>query len=103
MRSKGFRVAVIAVDPSSPFSHGAILGDRIRMNDLALDPDVFIRSMGTRGRLGASPLLWKEPLKFLMPAATTTSSSKLSESGNPRWTSLKWLIQPSLSQFPFGR
>ena len=52
MRSKGFRVAVIAVDPSSPFSHGAILGDRIRMNDLALDPDVFIRSMGTRGRLG---------------------------------------------------
>jgi LAO/AO transport system kinase len=52
MRTKAFRVAVIAVDPSSPFSHGAILGDRIRMNDLALDPDVFIRSMGTRGRLG---------------------------------------------------
>lgn len=52
LRVKGFRVAIIAVDPSSPFSHGAILGDRIRMNDLALDSNVFIRSMGSRGRLG---------------------------------------------------
>jgi LAO/AO transport system kinase len=43
---------VIAVDPSSPFSGGAILGDRIRMNDLTLDPGVFIRSMATRGALG---------------------------------------------------
>ena len=46
------RVAVIAVDPSSPFSGGAVLGDRIRMRDLAGDPGVFIRSMASRGALG---------------------------------------------------
>ncbi|MBI1963172.1 MAG: methylmalonyl Co-A mutase-associated GTPase MeaB [Candidatus Rokubacteria bacterium] len=51
-RARGRTVGVIAVDPSSPYSGGAILGDRIRMNDLALDPGVFIRSMATRGALG---------------------------------------------------
>jgi LAO/AO transport system kinase len=45
-------VGVISVDPSSPFSHGALLGDRIRLSDHFLDPGVFIRSMGTRGHLG---------------------------------------------------
>ena len=45
-------VGVVSVDPSSPFSHGALLGDRIRLTDHFLDPDVFIRSMGTRGHLG---------------------------------------------------
>src|SRR5947209_10212771 len=48
-RARGRTVGVLAVDPSSPFSGGAILGDRIRMNDLTLDPGVFIRSMATRG------------------------------------------------------
>src|SRR5215218_4083998 len=51
-RSRGERVGIVAVDPSSPFSGGAILGDRIRMQTLGLDPDVFIRSMATRGNLG---------------------------------------------------
>ena len=51
-RARGRTVGVLAVDPSSPFSGGAILGDRIRMNDLVLDPGVFIRSMATRGALG---------------------------------------------------
>ena len=51
-RSQGERVGIIAVDPSSPFSGGAILGDRIRMQTLALDRGVFIRSMATRGNLG---------------------------------------------------
>ena len=51
-RARGRTVGIVAVDPSSPFSGGAILGDRIRMNDLALDPGVFIRSMATRGALG---------------------------------------------------
>jgi LAO/AO transport system kinase len=51
-RARGLTVGIVAVDPSSPFSGGAILGDRIRMNDLALDPGVFIRSMATRGALG---------------------------------------------------
>src|SRR3989449_5592425 len=51
-RARGRTVGIVAVDPSSPFSGGAILGDRIRMNDLTLDPGVFIRSMATRGALG---------------------------------------------------
>jgi LAO/AO transport system kinase len=51
-RARGLSVGVIAVDPSSPFSGGAILGDRIRMNDLALEPGVFIRSMATHGAMG---------------------------------------------------
>lgn len=51
-RSKGLKVGIVAVDPTSPFSGGAILGDRVRMGDLTLDPNVFIRSMGTRGQLG---------------------------------------------------
>lgn len=51
-RSLGKTVGIIAVDPSSPFSGGAILGDRIRMQTLANDPEVFIRSMATRGNLG---------------------------------------------------
>ncbi|MEZ5306476.1 MAG: methylmalonyl Co-A mutase-associated GTPase MeaB [Pyrinomonadaceae bacterium] len=51
-RESGERVGIIAVDPSSPFSGGAILGDRIRMQTLGLDKNVFIRSMATRGKLG---------------------------------------------------
>src|SRR3954471_15834873 len=51
-RERGERVGIIAVDPSSPFSGGAILGDRIRMQTLGLDSNVFIRSMATRGNLG---------------------------------------------------
>ncbi|MFZ5909878.1 MAG: methylmalonyl Co-A mutase-associated GTPase MeaB [Chloroflexota bacterium] len=51
-RAQGKRVAVVAVDPSSPFTGGAVLGDRVRMRDLAGDPGVFIRSMASRGSLG---------------------------------------------------
>jgi LAO/AO transport system kinase len=59
LRGKGLRVGVLAVDPSSPFSGGALLGDRIRMQEHATDPDVFIRSMATRGHLGG--LSWAAP------------------------------------------
>jgi LAO/AO transport system kinase len=52
VRSHGHSVGVLSVDPSSPFSRGALLGDRIRLSDHFLDPDVYIRSMGTRGHLG---------------------------------------------------
>jgi LAO/AO transport system kinase len=52
LRAEGRRVGVVAVDPSSPFSRGALLGDRIRLKDLAGDPDLFVRSMATRGSLG---------------------------------------------------
>jgi len=51
-RKMGRSLGIIAVDPTSPFSHGALLGDRIRMQDLTSDPEVFIRSMATRGALG---------------------------------------------------
>src|SRR5690606_15609792 len=51
-RAEGLRVGVLAVDPTSPFSGGALLGDRVRMQDHATDDEVFIRSMATRGHLG---------------------------------------------------
>ena len=59
LRRSGKRVGVLAVDPSSPFSGGALLGDRIRMQDHALDKDVYIRSMASRGHLGG--LSWSTP------------------------------------------
>ena len=58
-RARGERVGVLAVDPSSPFSGGALLGDRVRMQEHALDPGVFIRSMASRGHLGG--LAWATP------------------------------------------
>ncbi len=58
-RAAGKRVAVLAVDPSSPFSGGALLGDRVRMSEHASDPGVYIRSMATRGHLGG--LAWAAP------------------------------------------
>jgi GTPase len=59
MRQQGKRVGVLAVDPSSPFSGGALLGDRVRMQDHALDKEVYIRSMASRGHLGG--LSWATP------------------------------------------
>ncbi|GAA4193941.1 methylmalonyl Co-A mutase-associated GTPase MeaB [Streptosporangium oxazolinicum] len=58
-RKRDMRVGVLAVDPSSPFTGGALLGDRVRMQDHATDPDVFIRSMASRGHLGG--LSWATP------------------------------------------
>ncbi|MFF8287744.1 methylmalonyl Co-A mutase-associated GTPase MeaB [Streptomyces sp. NPDC016309] len=58
-RRAGKRVGVLAVDPSSPFSGGALLGDRVRMSEHASDPGVYIRSMATRGHLGG--LAWAAP------------------------------------------
>ncbi len=52
IRKSGLKVGIIAVDPSSPFTGGALLGDRVRMSELADDPDIYIRSMATRGFLG---------------------------------------------------
>ena len=59
LRGAGRRVGVLAVDPSSPFSGGALLGDRVRMSEHATDEGVFIRSMATRGHLGG--LAWSTP------------------------------------------
>jgi LAO/AO transport system kinase len=58
-------VGIIAVDPSSPFTGGALLGDRIRMQERATDPGVFIRSMGTRGHMGGLALTTKDVIKIL--------------------------------------
>jgi LAO/AO transport system kinase len=52
LRGEGQRVAIVAIDPSSPYSGGAILGDRVRMTELARDPGIYIRSMATRGAMG---------------------------------------------------
>jgi LAO/AO transport system kinase len=65
LRGQGEQVAVLAVDPSSPFSGGAILGDRVRMQDHATDPGVFIRSMATRGHLGGLALATPEAIRLL--------------------------------------
>lgn len=64
-RNMGKTVGIIAIDPTSPFSGGAILGDRIRMLDLTLDEGVFIRSMGTRGSLGGLSRKTAEAVKIL--------------------------------------
>jgi len=64
-RRGGGRLAVLAVDPSSPFSGGAILGDRVRMSDHVLDRDVFIRSMATRGHLGGLALATPQAVRVL--------------------------------------
>jgi LAO/AO transport system kinase len=65
LRASGHEVAVLAIDPSSPFSGGAILGDRVRMQDHATDPGVFIRSMATRGHLGGLSLATPEAIRLL--------------------------------------
>ncbi len=59
-RERGLRVAVVAVDPTSPFTGGALLGDRIRMEAVTLDPGVFIRSMATRGAQGGLAMTTEE-------------------------------------------
>jgi LAO/AO transport system kinase len=68
VRAAGEPVAVLAIDPSSPFSGGAILGDRVRMGDHALDGGVFIRSMATRGHLGGLAVAAPEAVRVLTAA-----------------------------------
>jgi LAO/AO transport system kinase len=65
LRADGQRVGVIAVDPTSPFTGGAVLGDRIRMQDHSTDPEVFVRSMATRGSLGGLALATGDAITVL--------------------------------------
>jgi LAO/AO transport system kinase len=65
VRGSGSEVGVLAIDPSSPFSGGAILGDRVRMQDHATDQGVFIRSMATRGHLGGLSLATPQAVRIL--------------------------------------
>jgi LAO/AO transport system kinase len=68
LRAAGARVAVLAIDPTSPFTGGAILGDRVRMQDHSTDPDVFIRSMATRGHLGGLARAAPQAIRVLAAA-----------------------------------
>jgi LAO/AO transport system kinase len=68
LRERNFSVAVLAVDPSSPISGGALLGDRIRLTDHFTDPGVFIRSLATRGHLGGLSVSTKAVLKLVQSA-----------------------------------
>ena len=65
LRGEGLAVGVIAVDPTSPFSGGALLGDRVRMTEHALDEGVFIRSMGSRGQLGGLAAATQDAVRVL--------------------------------------
>jgi LAO/AO transport system kinase len=71
-RKRGRTVGIIAVDPTSPFSGGALLGDRIRMRDLSGDPGIFIRSMATRGSLGGLARATADAIKVLDAAGYQT-------------------------------
>jgi LAO/AO transport system kinase len=64
-RERGETVAIVAVDPSSPFTGGALLGDRIRMSEIATDPGIFIRSMAARGSLGGLAITTREVVDLL--------------------------------------
>jgi LAO/AO transport system kinase len=72
LRERGERVGVLAVDPSSPFSGGALLGDRVRMQEHALDSDVYIRSMATRGHLGGLAVATPQALRAFDAAGFDT-------------------------------
>jgi LAO/AO transport system kinase len=72
LRAAGQRVGVLAVDPSSPFSGGALLGDRVRMQQHALDGEVFIRSMATRGHLGGLAVAAPQALRVFDAAGCDT-------------------------------
>jgi len=72
MRKQGLKVGIIAVDPSSPFTGGAVLGDRIRMQQHYLDDGVFIRSMATRGSMGGLPQTASSVIKLLDAAGKDT-------------------------------
>lgn len=71
-RAMGQQVAVVAVDPTSPFSGGAILGDRVRMQERAADPGVFIRSLATRGHLGGLSLATRDVVRLMDAAGFDT-------------------------------
>ena len=86
-RASVAQVAVLAVDPTSPFSGGAILGDRVRMGHHALDPTVFIRSMATRGHLGGLSLAVPDAVRLLGAAGLPWSSSRRSAWARWRWRS----------------
>ena len=75
-RRRGERVGILAVDPTSPFSGGAILGDRVRMQSLANDSGVYIRSMATRGQLGGLAPTTQDAVTILDAAGCEIDSDR---------------------------
>lgn len=96
LRTQGKRVGVVAIDPTSPFSGGAILGDRIRMQRHFSDPEVFIRSLATRGALGgltrsAADVVrvldaWGADVVIVETGASGKTSSRSPAPPTPRWS-----------------
>ena len=78
-RERGKKVGVVAIDPTSPYSGGAILGDRIRMMDVSMDAGVFIRSMATRGSLGGLSAKTTDAVKILDAAGNLVFETNVKE------------------------
>jgi len=101
LRARGEEVAIVAVDPTSPFSGGALLGDRIRMNDLSTDPGIFIRSMATRGSLGGLAATTREVIDLLCRADAKGLSAwpqeKIDAGGNGGNEIRTWISAAALS------
>ena len=95
-RKEGKKVGIIAVDPTSPFTGGALLGDRIRMNEIGNDEGVFIRSMATRGSLGGLSKKAIDAADVLDAAGYDCVILKRLGSGNLNWTSSRQLTQQLL-------
>jgi LAO/AO transport system kinase len=91
---QGKKTGIVAIDPSSPFSGGAILGDRIRMRDVITEKDVFIRSLSTRGSMGGLSRAAGDIAKILDASGKTLCSSRLLVWGRMKWIFLKLLTHP---------
>jgi LAO/AO transport system kinase len=89
IRKNGLKVGVLAVDPTSPFTGGAILGDRIRMQAHTLDKNVFIRSMANRGHSGGTALATYDAVRMLEASGYDVVTLKRLASVNPNWRSQK--------------
>jgi LAO/AO transport system kinase len=94
-RAAGLRVAVVAIDPTSPFTGGALLGDRIRMESIALDDGVYIRSMASRGSLGGLAITTREVCDLLDAAGFDRIVVETVGVGNPSSTWPGWPTRPS--------
>lgn len=110
-RARNEEVGVVAVDPTSPYSGGALLGDRIRMNDLVTDRGIFIRSMATRGSLGGLAATSKEVIDLmdafglprLLIETVGVGPTWVSSSASPSWIMVRaWLMRWSSAICSFG-
>jgi LAO/AO transport system kinase len=102
-RAQGKSVAIVAVDPSSPFTGGAVLGDRVRMKDLSGDPGVFIRSMASRGSLGGLAQSTAGVVQVFDAAGYQVVLVETVGAARAKWRSAGWRTQRSWWRRPAGR